>query len=203
MPATPPPDPIGDCLARIAAGDPSARDRLFELCFHRLLRISRRMIAGFPNVRRWDDTDDVFQEAAIRLDRSLRQMNLTTPRDVFAIAATQVHRVLLDLARRHAGPMSFAANHASVSDPADDPVDRAAAPRVDLDRWTAFHEAVERMPARQREVFHLVWHMGCDQETVSRLTGRSIRTVKRDWRECREAIRQSLGDEPPPMATEA
>lgn len=161
------------------------------------------MIAGFPNVRRWDDTDDVFQEAAIRLDRSLRQMNLTTPRDVFAIAATQVHRVLLDLARRHAGPMSFAANHASVSDPADDPVDRAAAPRVDLDRWTAFHEAVERMPARQREVFHLVWHMGCDQETVSRLTGRSIRTVKRDWRECREAIRQSLGDEPPPMATEA
>lgn len=192
-----PHDLISECLARLAAGDPAARDRLVDLCYERLRAIARRMLGGFPGIRRWEESDDVVQEAAMRLDRAIRQLTLAAPRDVFAIAATQVHRVLLDMARRHGGPMSFAANHASITDPADHPVDHAAAPRENLERWTAFHEAIQRLPERLREIFHLVWHLGCDQDTVSRLTGRSVRTVKRDWRECRERIRRELGTESP------
>lgn len=199
---------LSACLDRLAAGDLSARDRIIEVAGERLRVLARRMLARFPNVRRWDDTDDVFQNAALRLHRALGELRPESPRSIMALAATALHRELIDLARRHAGPMSFAANHAtnapgrtndssgSGSDPAS-PVD--AAPAVDeaLDRWTLFHEAIAGLPGELREVFHLVWYLGAEQKTIARLLDCSERTVKNRWREAREAVRAALEGEPP------
>lgn len=192
-------------LARLAMGDAAARDEIIELVAGRLRTLARRMLAGFPNVRRWDDTDDVFQNAALRLHRSLGQMRLTEPRSVMAVAATELHRELLDLARKHAGPLSYAANHGTnvVAPRRRDEttsarhVDRAASGDESLDRWTAFHEAIEALDAERREVFHMVWYLGCDQKTIAAALGCSERTVKSRWREAREAVRARLDGDPP------
>jgi RNA polymerase sigma-70 factor (ECF subfamily) len=186
------------CLERLASGDLAARDRLFELLAARLRSLAGRMLAGFPRVRRWDDTDDVFQNAALRLHRALAAVTPRSPREVMALAATQLHRELVDLARRHAGPLSPAAHHATNLVAGGDGaaprfhVDRAAAPDDGLDRWAAFHEAIAALPAEQREVFHLVWYLGADQATVARLVACSPRTVKSRWRQAREAVRAAL-----------
>ena len=159
---------LADSLARLAAGDLSARDRIIELCSDRLRVLAHRMLARFPNVRRWDDTDDVFQNAAMRLHRALGQMQFDSPRSIMALAATQLHRELIDLARRHAGPASYAANHgtnmiplASGADAAGGRhIDGMATPETPLDRWNEFHEAARSFtssgisaPTRKRSLF--------------------------------------------------
>jgi RNA polymerase sigma-70 factor (ECF subfamily) len=161
------------------------------------------MLDRFPGVRRWDDTDDVFQNAALRLHRALTEIRPQAPRDVMLLAAAQVRRELLDLARRYAGPHSHAAWHATnLGAKGRDPdapafhTERAAAPTEGLERWSAFHEAIADLPAEHRELFHLVWYLGIDQRTIAGLLDCSPRTVKARWREAREAVRAALDGRP-------
>lgn len=195
---------LDECLAALAAGDLAARDRILELCAGRLRLLAQRMLRRFPAVRRWDDTDDVFQNAAMRLHRALGQVSLDSARGVMALAATQLHRELLDLARRYAGPCSYAANHATNAIPREaagvsgaQQVDHIPAHDPALDRWTRFHDAIAALPAEQRETFHLVWYVGADQQTIATLLGCSPRTVKHRWRAARESVRAALGGDPP------
>jgi len=196
---------VEDCLARLAAGDLNARSRLIELCNDRLRRIARRLIAGFPRVRRWNDTDDLLQAGGMRLFRALEAVRPTSPREVMGLAATQMHRELLDLARRYAGPTSHAANcntnvfldpdggyrhhveHHAEETTGDD----------SLERWNAFHDAVSALPADLREVFNLVWYAGADQATVARIAGCSVSTVKNRWRRARERVHAALDGRSP------
>ena len=198
-----PPD-VGECIARLATGDQAVRERIIELCGDRIRHLAHRMLARFPNVRRWDDTDDVFQAAAMRLHRSLGQLPIDSPRALMALAATEVRRELIDLARKHTGPESYAANHGSNVMPArarttgaGRHIDSLAAPDTSLDRWTIFQETVERLPEDAREVFHLVWFLGADQKTIAGLLDCSERTVKTRWREAREAVKAALGGQSP------
>jgi DNA-directed RNA polymerase specialized sigma24 family protein len=75
-------------------------------------------------------------------------------------------------------------------------VERTAAADSDLDRWTQFHEAIAALPGDIREVFHLVWYLGADQQSIARLLDCSERTVKSRWREAREAVRAALDGKP-------
>jgi RNA polymerase sigma-70 factor (ECF subfamily) len=195
---------LADCLTRLSQGDLAARDRIIEICSHRLRSLAHRMLGRYPGVRRWEDTDDVFQNAAMRLHRALGMVRLDSPRSIMALAATQLHRELIDLARRHRGPASYAANHgtnvmprASAADGAEHYIERSPAADTDLDRWTLFHEAIGNLPADDREIFHLVWYLGADQKTIATLLDCSERTVKYRWRAAREAVRAALDGQPP------
>jgi RNA polymerase sigma factor (sigma-70 family) len=199
-------DPLAACLAGHAAGDEAARDRIIELCADRLQTLAHRMLARFPQVRRWQDTDDVFQNAALRLHRTLGMLRPASPADLLALATTHIERELIDLARRHAGPYSYARNHGTNMAPAadggdatfivDGQVSAAAESAEAVDRWTRFHEAIESLPPEQREVFRLAWYLGADQKTIAHAVGCSERTVKTRWRAAREAIQAALGEPP-------
>lgn len=192
------------CLDRLTAGDLSARDGILELCAARLRDLARRMLDRFPTVRRWDDTDDVFQNAALRLHRALAEARPQSPRELMMLAAAQVRRELLDLSRRYAGPHSHAAHHATnfvATDLDPDAVpfhtERSAAPDQALDRWSLFHAAIDGLPAESREMFHLVWYLGVDQKTIARLLDCSERTVKTRWRAARDAVKAALDERRP------
>jgi RNA polymerase sigma factor (sigma-70 family) len=189
---------LDQLLKAQGAGREEAINEVFRLCETRLRALVHRMLVGFPNVRRWEETDDVFQNAAIRLHRTLRQIPVESPRDLFALAAKQLHWELIDLARLHgAGHGGKLATNAL---PADGPLDRAAAPEPSgMEQWAAFHTAVEALPPEFKEIFHLVWYMGADQKTVCELTGKPLRTVRRHWAKARDAVKASLGGEPPAL----
>ena len=169
---------LAACLERLASGDLAARDEIIELCGGRLRVLASRMLSRFPTVRRWDDTDDVFQNAAMRLHRALGDVQLKSPREILALAATQLHRP--------AGGEELS-----------DLVARAEAPSEQLDRWSQFHEAIMGLPLEQREVFQFVWYLGADQKTIAALLDCSERTVKTRWREAREAVRNDLDGKRP------
>ena len=197
------PPSVEACLRDLAAGEEAARERLLELCSGRLRLLAHRMLRRFPAVRRWEETDDVFQNAAMRLYRCLGEVSVESPRDVLALAATQIHRELIDMARHHSGPMAFGSNHATGIQPLEDhsnmrhPADTTSESHTELDRWTAFHEAIEQLPAIQSEVFKLVWYLDADQQSIAKLHNCSIRTVKSRWREAREAVKDAMGDTRP------
>ena len=206
-PETPQPelaDELDACLKKLAAGDDSARVRILEICNDRLRELSRRLLGKFAKVRRWDDTDDVAQNAAIRLYRALGDTVPDSARGLMGLMATQIQRELLDLARKHSGPMSYAANHDTNARDATDGqaffVDEAPAPdgteeELPLERWEQFHEAVEKLPEDLREVFKLVWYLGVDQKTAADTLGCSQRTVGRRWQDARELVGKAMGED--------
>ncbi len=95
------------------AGDASARAHLIEHTCDRMRRLARKLLHDFPRVRRWEDTDDVLQNALLRLLRALQSVAPATVADFFRLATRQLRRELLDLARHYYGPQGLGANHAS------------------------------------------------------------------------------------------
>src|SRR5262249_24902271 len=106
-------------LDRMRAGDLSAREELLRSVGKRLERIARKMLRDFRGVKRWAQTDDVLQNALLRLLRALREVRPTSVRDFFGLAAQQMRRELLDLLRHFQGRRGIGANHASHG-PSDD-----------------------------------------------------------------------------------
>jgi RNA polymerase sigma-70 factor (ECF subfamily) len=162
-------------VRRIQAGDRSASDELLRATGERLERLTRKMLRRFPSVRRWEQSDDVLQNALLRLLRALQQVEPASVRDFFSLAAEQVRRELLDLARH------YGAHHDSAPDGVSEPLDQADEP-VELEKWVVFHEQVSQLPADEREVVGLVFYHGWTHAQVAELLGVSKRTVRRHWR---------------------
>ena len=57
-------------IDRLRTGDRGARDDLLRGITGRLYPLAQKMLGRFPNVRRWADTDDVLQNAQLRLLRA-------------------------------------------------------------------------------------------------------------------------------------
>jgi hypothetical protein len=72
--ATDSPTQIPRPLDRLRVGDSSARDELATIARERLSRLARRMLGGYPGVARWEQTDDILQNAALRLCRALEEI---------------------------------------------------------------------------------------------------------------------------------
>lgn len=201
------PCPLFDTLvaahAGLRAGSPEARDAVVSAAAERIRVVARRMLRSFPSVHRWDDTDDVAQNAAMRLFRALATTVPETPEHLVNMVTLQVRRELIDLVRKHRGPLSFATNHdtnaALVGGELRMHAEGMADPAVPsaIDRWGAFHEAIAALPEEERAVFDLAWFAGCDQAAAARQLGCSVRTVKRRWEAAKERLRAACGDRPP------
>jgi RNA polymerase sigma factor (sigma-70 family) len=195
--------PVTQVLASLASGDPSAQDRLIDAWTARLRHLTHKLLRNYPGVRRYDDTDDVFQGAIMRLHRALGQMASAgeSPRSMMALGAIQIHRELVDLTRRYAAAASYQANHGTNvfhdTSGARHFVDEAAVIDEPLDRWERFHQAVEGLGPEPKEVFRLVWYLGADQKTIAAIMECSERSVKNYWRQAREAVRAALDGERP------
>jgi RNA polymerase sigma-70 factor (ECF subfamily) len=175
----------------------AARDELFRHVFGRLERMARKMLRDFPTVARWEETGDILNRALIRLLRALDEVTPDSVRGFLGLVAQQLRRTLLDLARQVRGAAGLDANHAShplggnrIASPPDPPDPRNTA--AELDRWTAFHEAIEALPEREREVFSLVFYHDWTRLEVAGLLQLSERTVRRDWFEACEQLRATL-----------
>jgi RNA polymerase sigma factor (sigma-70 family) len=172
-------------VERIRAGDLAARDEMLRAVHDRLERLARKMLRRFPDVARWEDTGDLLQNALLRLLRALQQVEPTSVRAFFGLAAEQMRRELLDLTRhyraRQASGVSAAERPGNDSTtPWLDPPDSIDGPD-DLEKWSSFHEAVAELPVEQREVVGLIYYHGWAQAQVAEQLAISKRTVQRHW----------------------
>jgi RNA polymerase sigma factor (sigma-70 family) len=195
---------ISPALERLAAGDAAARDEVIAWAAERMQEIAHRMLRTFPTVSRWEQTADVVQNAALRLIRALRQTIPTNSGGLVGLAATQVRRELLDLAKKLRGPESYAANHETNYQRRDgelhrkvDDVAHNAEPADKLERWTQLHTMAGELPRGESEVFHLCWYLGLKQDEIARELGCSVRTVKRLWESAKKRLAAAMPGERP------
>ncbi len=190
---------VRDCLARVREGDRSALNELIQLASDRLTALTRRMLRDYPKVRRWSETDDVMQNALVRLCRALESVRPTTEREFYALATTQLRRELIDLARQYSGPQNAAANHESAAfAPGQTPQspDLTHEPGALAD-WREFHEQVAALPEDEREVFNLVFYQGLTQEGAAEVLDISLRTLQRRWQAALLALHRVRNGEAP------
>ncbi len=191
-------------IRRLNAGDAEARKELLNCACDRLTRLARKMLRGFQRVKRWEATDDVMQNALLRLYRTLAEVQPATSMEFYRLAATNIRRELLDLAKHYYGPHGLGANYATVEGATGQVLAgmvHAPSETGDssnrLEAWAAFHEQVEQLPDEDKAVFDLLWYQHLSQAEVAKLLAVSERTVKRRWASARLKLHEALGGQSP------
>jgi RNA polymerase sigma-70 factor (ECF subfamily) len=193
-------DSLQSCLNRFTAGDDVALNELLSRATTRLKQLTQFMFRDFARVHRWEETDDVLQNASLRLCRALQATRPETVAGFLALASLQIRRELIDLARRYFGPEGLGANHDSRavawSDNSSAELSAADAssssdPRR-LALWTDFHDQAGRLPDEDRAVFDLIYYQGLSQIEAAEVLGISERTLQRRWQSARLTLHDAL-----------
>jgi RNA polymerase sigma-70 factor (ECF subfamily) len=176
------------CLDRLHDGDSSARNELISAACERLTRLTRKMFRADGRLRHREETGDVFQNATTRLWKALEETTPGSLREFFRLAALQIRRALIDLARHHYGPKGAVVTYGSQgieqSDTSQEP--------SRLAEWAEFHEQVAALPAEEREVVELVWYQGLPHAEAATLLQVSSKTIQRRWLTARERLHEAL-----------
>jgi RNA polymerase sigma-70 factor (ECF subfamily) len=158
------------------------------------------MLRSYPGVRRWELTDDIVQNAALRLWQCLDAVKPASVRSFINLAAVQIRRELIDLARHYDGPRGPGRHQAGQGrsygsegptgppEPGTDADDPAH-----LADWTEFHHLVEALPGEEKEIFDLLWYQGLPQAEAAALLGVTERVVRYRWRAARLELHERLG----------
>src|SRR5262245_19080030 len=88
-------------LEQYSPDDDRLREELIAHALQRLHLLTSWLFRRRTDLRGLEQTDDVLQEAVIRLNHALRSTRPTTVRGFFVLAATQIRWTLGDLARKH------------------------------------------------------------------------------------------------------
>jgi RNA polymerase sigma-70 factor (ECF subfamily) len=186
---------LHDRVERLREGDRAAGDELLRAVADRMVRLARRMLRDFPRVRPGADTGDVVNAAMLRLMNALRDIQPASTREFAGLAALQVRRELLDLARHHAARGAGL----RLPEPHTEDFGTAGADAPgDLELWARFHEAAAALPVEEREAFGLLFYHGYTRQQAALLLGVSERTVYRWWSSACLALNKTLGGTLPP-----
>jgi RNA polymerase sigma-70 factor (ECF subfamily) len=162
------------------------------------------MFQRFQRVGRWEEIDDVLQNAVLRLLQWKPAAPLANTADFFRMMTRIIRNELIDLARRYYGPQGLGTRHDTGTPPpageappqALDVADSTNEPgRIVL--WTEFHGCVEALPDEERDVFGLRWYVGLTHTEVAAALGVAEITVRRRWLRARLLLQKSLGDDGP------
>jgi RNA polymerase sigma-70 factor (ECF subfamily) len=181
-------------LLDFTEGDESVRDQIIEHTCERLRLRTRQMLKSFPAVSRWSQTDDVLQNAMVRLHRSLAQVKPESPCQYYGLAAKQIRRELLDMARKFNGAMGVGKNHESDFNKAVPRHQSQDLKPENLEAWARFHEAIEKLNDDQKQVVELLWYEGISQPQAAKVIGVSLATVKRRWQSSRLFLSEQLDE---------
>ena len=193
---------IEQLLTRWSDGDKSALDPLLLKSQERLRRMASAMLRKRPDVRRWQETDDVFQNAMVRLVRALNEVKPDSAAGFHGLVATQIRRELIDMARKYYGQEGMGRHHrtapqAAVGEVPQQLVDHAKDGGTDpaqqaIDPMAKFHAQVEELSDDLKQVVNLLYYENLTQEKAAEITNQSVRTVRRRWREARLELGASL-----------
>jgi RNA polymerase sigma-70 factor (ECF subfamily) len=158
-----------------------ARDKLIDYAYARLRRLARRMLRNYPSLRLQVESGDVLHPALLRLRNALMTVTPESSRHFWNLAALNIRRELLNLARKYA--TEHKARVCLKHEDAEEALGKQedAIGPSDVDGWARFHQLIDDLPEREREVFYLVWYDWLTQEQTADVLGVSLRTVRRLW----------------------
>jgi RNA polymerase sigma factor (TIGR02999 family) len=183
---------MGDVSILLAAardGDREAADRAFALVYADLRQLARRQVraaAGGPGAT------SLVHEVWLRLVRS----EAVTPENrehLLRLAARAMRQLAVDHAR---GRAAVKRGGAAPEQPLDD-IAELVGREGDAERLLELDQALARLDALDPQLVALVemrFFGGIELEEIAAMTGRSERSLKRDWRKARAILHAQLGD---------
>lgn len=208
------------CLDRLRKGDAAARDELINLACKRMTVLTRKMLNDYSRLRQWEQTDDVFQNSAMRLRRGLEEVSPGSVKEFFGLAALNIRRELKDLARHYFGRHDGEQEGEKREAPARSPIHANQFRGFDSDgnespqepqnpdmtfeagglaQWGDFHKAVSDLPEKDREIVDLLFYHELTQEAAAEVLGVDTSTVKRRWRAAKVKLVQLMQNTLPDM----
>lgn len=190
---TPTDTQIQRLLDKAKSGLDIDRNELINHSCSRLLKLTRKMFHNFKNLQRWEQTEDIFQNALVRLHRSLLEVQVVDVRHFFNLAALQIRRELLDLTKHYYGKLGIGANHHS--DHQDEPegiLANATNNPIRNKSLEKFHENIDTLPAEEQEIINMLFYEGFNQEETAEFLGISLSTVKRRWHAARLKLAETF-----------
>jgi len=164
-------------LERSRSGDHQAREMLARSVYDRLAQLAHQMLRRYPRVRERHETGDVLNSAMIRFLRAIDDTAVRDTHHFHALAAEQIRRELIDLARQTQGTLARTSElQLDQAPPANLPAQH------ELDDWCAFHNAVGGLPDDEREIFEPVFYNDVSQRELAERLGVSAKTVQRRYR---------------------
>jgi RNA polymerase sigma factor (TIGR02999 family) len=180
-------------LSAIEQGDPQAAEGLLPLVYEELRRLAAQRLTQ-------EKPGQTLQSTALVHEAYLR---LVGPDDVqqwnsrghfFAAAAEAMRRILVENARRKAGPKAGGGRE-RVDFDAVEPA--AEDPRVDLIALDEALTALEAKDRRKADLVRLRFFAGLSIEQAAEALGVSVATANNDWSYAKSWLRVAMrGDEP-------
>jgi len=175
-------------------GDRAALDRLFPRLYDELRRLAHARLRRHRGETL--NTTALVHEAYLKLTAG-EAPSFSDRAHFFALAARSMRFVLVDYARERTAQKRGGDQSPITFD------ERLGGPRTDADvealDLLTLNDALDRLAAaseRLAEVVELRFFGGMQHEEIAEATGRSIATVKRDWRRARAWLYQAMRDRP-------
>jgi RNA polymerase sigma factor (TIGR02999 family) len=182
-------EPITAWLRAAQGGDRDAAERLYRAVYDELRRIARVQQARVG----WGataTTTALVQDLYLRLAKA-GDLVVDDRNHFFSLAARMLRQILIDGARRRLAGRRGAGARA-------EPLDLAELVVPDRpDELVALDEALDQLERRDGELARLVeqhFFAGLTFAEIAEVTGRSERTLRRDWRRARAFLYDQLRD---------
>lgn len=194
------PDPLSTnslCywVLELQAGRSNAAEPVFKKIVAAVESRTKHAFRKFLRVGRFADLNDVIQGSMVRLLKTMRAIRPDSTRHFYALVNTAIRRELLDLIKKYFGSNGpgchlspGALNIEAIAE-----VSSSEDPYTELERMSAFHKAVENLPAEEREAFGLMYYHGWKQEEIANLFQVSVRTIHRWQKDAAVLLRKQLG----------
>lgn len=183
---------VTQVLSRIELGDGKAAEELLPLVYDELRKLAAQRMAQ-ENPGQTLEATALVHEAYIRLVDVEKAQHWNSRGHFFAAAAEAMRRILIERARKKAGPKA-GGEHQKVELSQVD----LEMPGPQLD-WLALSDALDKLATQDRraaEVVQLRFFAGLTNEQVARTLGISVSTAKADWAYARCWLRAEMAGHP-------
>ena len=194
-------DVTQNLLQKMNEGDTDARNEVIRLFQNQMTRIARKMKGGYGSVIRWEQTEDVLQQAAIRLFRALDSVQVKDTHHLLSLMALQIRRELTDMSRHYSRANGLNARIVTNGNRQHDddfgaqmlfdPAEMTGNPET-LQQWGDFHLMIDQLPEQEKAVVDLVWYHEMKHEDVAKVLEISDRQVRRLWRNAKILLFEKL-----------
>jgi RNA polymerase sigma factor (TIGR02999 family) len=182
---------VTQILTAIEQGDPQAAEKLLPLVYQELRKLAVERMAHEKPGQTLQATA-LVHEAYIRLVDTARIQHWDSRGHFFAVAAESMRRILVEQARRKAGPKAGGRNQRVELSCADA---EAQEPRLDQLDLLALSDALDRLAARYPRAAELVklrFFAGLTRQQAAEALGVSIATADDDWAFAKSWLRVEL-----------
>jgi len=180
-------------LSQIESGDPHAAEQLLPLVYDELRRLAAEKMAQEKPGQTLQATA-LVHEAYIRLVDTAEIQRWDSRGHFFAAAAETMRRILVEQARRKAGPKAGGERQRVELSGMDAEIQ---GPQLDL---LALSDALDKLAAEYPRVAELVklrFFAGLTNEQAAKTLGISASTAKTDWGYAKCWLRAEMAEHPP------